>query len=1085
MEDQKERSSSGLAHSPCLLSPRRATAQHVYSTTTPLTGNGLLPPYPYHHATMTGGRQDDHDDAPQGAAVQGRDALPASLTWLSGFYELTSQAVPGPKQRHEVDHASQSEEEEEEEEEADAEAAAPEGTEPVYVGGCCQYTVQDPAVRPGPQQVDKEMERIDWLVGPPPSSPLRAGDPTPSDCVARIPTPGVFDMVWLPPDCRRALDVVLPLPKKQHDTDHGRPPTVLAACTDGSVHVWDVVGPARSAAGGRSAVSSWRLPDVCPTMLTSCTPVLLPFIPAEEGEMGGPGEDRRALQLLCTSHQGGCALHDPISRETLRLAPHEYDAWCSAAFDVPTEEAEDISDAEPRRDEEEDCSPRRMMIATGGDDGVVKFYTRHRRRETCPADAASAKPQTETIEKMMIREGEGEGGAPAGSIEQQRRLHRQYNAAHEWRCERRFTVEAGVVSIAPVQRLRGGDGGSVYDIPLRKLYQLPPPGAEVNKDEGRWRPSTIPCTTSRRNSTRRSRGGADRSSQISLCSSTPYVLIGSYDESLTLLDVRRLPSSISSVHRWGEEVDVCGGGSGGGLGWGGGRVRRAAETAVVAQKKNLGGGVWRVQRTLFPFAEVAFSSNSSSSSGDGGGVMAPGWVSDRNILVLPLMQGGAGLLRYDVLAPASEVFGSALTPLNPTESEGEPLIYDTVVLGMQWTERAGVDLVDVVVGRTSFYQKQVQLFRVGPFNAAWSLNEAQLNRIRVNELTVQFGLSRPYSSLQKQTLISKGGGEKEETYRSIASLIVQMATDSEINAAVVADETAYAGLEATVVQNLLPEQTHPVRHPGTVEKAALRDAVDLPPSVSGQVHLLKIYREVDRPPPMGEGLWARLRALLGLGGPQVSPLIWEREYPAGAAGPPLQQRRRRPGLPLVTAEPLAAAQVAGLPSTVQEQRAEALRLEDMLHRALDRMEKTRQLYLSPEPLQRLQCERELGALQKCYEKANARSSAKKLAFKREEAAKAQAAMQSTTTEVVFAREGSAGTAETPASAPVVGLHPWWLDAPIVALDALDCGPAVDALSQCSRKVLEAYTKLDGPGAAGSEGGLQPQSPAPSPTSTME
>lgn len=222
--------------------------------------------------------------------------------------------------------------------------------------------------------------------------------------------------------------------------------------------------------------------------------------------------------------------------------------------------------------------------------------------------------------------------------------------------------DAGVVSIAPIRRV----GEDVYRTPLRTLY-----------------PATATTTTT-------AGGGGAAAAVASLfvsqTTSTPYVLVGSYDESLSLLDLRKLSSTASfhsPMHRQ-RFVSSASGGAG-----------------VIARREGLGGGVWRVQRGLFSFTSCADqpgggadSSGLAASSTDES--LTSGWVSERNALVLPLMQGGAGLLRYNVLAPASEVFSSA--PIEPLPTPSTNVVTTPRTMG---GGASGEDLSSVLLWRSS------------------------------------------------------------------------------------------------------------------------------------------------------------------------------------------------------------------------------------------------------------------------------------------------------------------------------------------------------------------------------------------------
>ncbi|CAC9438050.1 hypothetical protein conserved [Leishmania donovani] len=208
---------------------------------------------------------------------------------------------------------------------------------------------------------------------------------------------------------------------------------------------------------------------------------------------------------------------------------------------------------------------------------------------------------------------------------------------------------------------------------------------------------------------------------------TPYLLVGSYDESISLVDVRSMRSP-------------------------------------VAQRGGLGGGVWRTSRCLLPLWDsgAAVSDDVGAVASDDGNVnlslllasaragcrrseakrpctmqsLASGWANTSNILVLPLMQRGAALLPYDVRASAEEVFGNADVPLTyfygeavESDSEAAPgaaliptltdntLVYDAAVLrpldriDSHGAETAA-DLSAAVVATVSFYERRIDVWTV-------------------------------------------------------------------------------------------------------------------------------------------------------------------------------------------------------------------------------------------------------------------------------------------------------------------------------------------------------------------------------------
>lgn len=189
--------------------------------------------------------------------------------------------------------------------------------------------------------------------------------------------------------------------------------------------------------------------------------------------------------------------------------------------------------------------------------------------------------------------------------------------------------------------------------------------------------------------------------------STPYLLVGSYDESVSLVDVRSM--------------------------------RRP-----VAQRGGLGGGVWRTSRCLRPLWDRKKDNASQvlsectdvnvrlmlenalghAAACDGTPMLEStscGWVNTSNVLVLPLMQRGAALLPYDVRAASAEVFGEdpltyffaeegdAATDGRPTLTK-KSLIYDTAVLRPLTSDDGADDAA--VVATASFYEKSIDVWTV-------------------------------------------------------------------------------------------------------------------------------------------------------------------------------------------------------------------------------------------------------------------------------------------------------------------------------------------------------------------------------------
>ncbi|KAK7198043.1 hypothetical protein NESM_000759900 [Novymonas esmeraldas] len=168
---------------------------------------------------------------------------------------------------------------------------------------------------------------------------------------------------------------------------------------------------------------------------------------------------------------------------------------------------------------------------------------------------------------------------------------------------------------------------------------------------------------------------------------TPYFIVGSYDESIALLDARSM--------------------------------RRP-----VARRCGLGGGVWRTSRCLHPRWRADDTAAAAAAP-----MPACSWVNTHNVLVLPLMQGGAALLPYDVHAAAEVVFGGEaddpLVCLYAAADEGgvaalteHTLIYDTAVLrpldctAVGETGRPAAAAAAAVVATVSFYERRVDVWTV-------------------------------------------------------------------------------------------------------------------------------------------------------------------------------------------------------------------------------------------------------------------------------------------------------------------------------------------------------------------------------------
>ncbi|KAG5512485.1 hypothetical protein GH5_08451 [Leishmania sp. Ghana 2012 LV757] len=209
----------------------------------------------------------------------------------------------------------------------------------------------------------------------------------------------------------------------------------------------------------------------------------------------------------------------------------------------------------------------------------------------------------------------------------------------------------------------------------------------------------------------------DTTDGLSAAHTTPYLLVGSYDGCISLIDVRRM-------------------------------------RCPVAQRSGLGGGVWRTSRCLLPLWDsgAAVSDDVGAVLGDNGDVnlslllatattdyhrsdvkrpcathtITSGWVNTTNVLVLPLMQRGAALLPYNVRASAEGVFGSADVPLTyfygdasygDSEAALTPaltdstLVYDAAVLRpLDWADLCGADRSAAAVATVSFYERRIDVW---------------------------------------------------------------------------------------------------------------------------------------------------------------------------------------------------------------------------------------------------------------------------------------------------------------------------------------------------------------------------------------
>lgn len=261
------------------------------------------------------------------------------------------------------------------------------------------------------------------------------------------------------------------------------------------------------------------------------------------------------------------------------------------------------------------------------------------------------------------------------------------------------TPEAAAAGPPPLL-LSGGDEGMLKLYDVRAGYRA---CARAQFSAGVVHVAPVVSTT-------HEAGGAAPGAAV-LCGATPYVLVGSYDESLSLIDTRFVAA------------------------------------APVAQRTSLGGGVWRCSRCLFPF----FASDSGGSDGEEGNLsllhssmeLLPAAatvaddarvcgvstvVSESNCLVLPLMQRGAALLPYNVRAPAEEVFGlpqylhrdgeaAALTHEAVSE---RTLVYDAIPLSVRW-EGDGGRRYRARIATSSFYEKRIDVWAL---NGGWTTERA-------------------------------------------------------------------------------------------------------------------------------------------------------------------------------------------------------------------------------------------------------------------------------------------------------------------------------------------------------------------------
>lgn len=357
-----------------------------------------------------------------------------------------------------------------------------------------------------------------------------------------------------------------------------------------------------------------------------------------------------SLYYLCTTHTGAVMLHSAEDfssspAATTMLSSHAYDGWCGAGFALDWEEVP------PLWKERDDGMTLCKGEAAGGGEGCSSFTP-------------------------LLATGGDDGVLQLFQAYQETAVEEKEGGNYTvWHCDRRCSFDAGVVSIAPIRRAPA----ELYRSSLHSLY-FPASASSTPSPMSR---ASLPVSSS----------------------ATPYLLVGSYDESLTLVDVRRMNSKGSLA------------------------------SCSVARKENLGGGVWRVTRGLFAMTEQK----------EAAATVAPGWVSQRNALVLPLMQGGAGLLSFDVLASQDAVFGDVVPlpadhrsegksvspihfgpPLAETEQQQEVLVYDTAVLGLKrchTSPEVSDGTVEFQLCTASFYEKRVDLLTFGPFDENLSIGD--------------------------------------------------------------------------------------------------------------------------------------------------------------------------------------------------------------------------------------------------------------------------------------------------------------------------------------------------------------------------
>lgn len=213
--------------------------------------------------------------------------------------------------------------------------------------------------------------------------------------------------------------------------------------------------------------------------------------------------------------------------------------------------------------------------------------------------------------------------------------------------------------------------------------------------------------------------------------------------------------------------------------------------------------------------------------------------------------------------------------------------------------------------------------------------------------------------------------------------------------------------------------------------------------------------------------------------------------------------KRRSGLPPVVFQPLTPAQVENLHSEVKTKREEILKGEMRIHEVLDQIETARSRYLSTKDINRVHyCERELEDVTKCMKKANQTSLERIKAFKAAQAQELMAAPEKAASErddsKTFQSDNERGSTDSVSfrvrnqdrwlphpsrsengEAACTGVEDggvesglsasstssvhtprfaWWENTPVIALDALECGPTIEVLQACTRELLKKYTQ---------------------------